>query len=164
MVINPIVGVYIPIIRIPIKGWMTIPNTRSLDPGSYTYIFLPLAHCFCCIFASLHSKKERRDHECSLSFSKRSQAIWTLCEVRFAWWCFTKASHRHTDQTDHCSKRQERLKGTCKSGVSVYSSGRSFACSAYNNIQYTWCKWMWIVYMWGCAHMSAVYTADLPSP
>ena len=23
-----------PIIRIPIKGWMTIPNTRSLDPGS----------------------------------------------------------------------------------------------------------------------------------
>ncbi len=35
MVINPIVGVYIPIIRIPIKGWMTIPNTRSLDPGSH---------------------------------------------------------------------------------------------------------------------------------
>ncbi len=34
MVINPIVGVYIPIIRIPIKGEMTIPNTRSLDPGS----------------------------------------------------------------------------------------------------------------------------------
>ncbi len=33
--INPIVGVYVPIIRIPIKGWMTIPNTRSLDPGSY---------------------------------------------------------------------------------------------------------------------------------
>ena len=26
MVINPIVGVYIPIIRIPIKGGMTIPN------------------------------------------------------------------------------------------------------------------------------------------
>ena len=36
MVINPIVGVYIPIIRIPvIKGGMTIPNTTSLDPGSY---------------------------------------------------------------------------------------------------------------------------------
>ena len=28
------IGVYIPIIRIPIKGGMTIPNTRSLDPGS----------------------------------------------------------------------------------------------------------------------------------
>ena len=27
--------VYIPIIRIPIRGGMTIPNTRSLDPGSY---------------------------------------------------------------------------------------------------------------------------------
>ena len=34
MVINPIVGVYIPIIRIPIIGGMTIPNTTSLDPGS----------------------------------------------------------------------------------------------------------------------------------
>ena len=33
MVINPIVGVYIPIIRrFPIKGGMTIPNIRSLDP------------------------------------------------------------------------------------------------------------------------------------
>ena len=35
MIINLIVGVYISIIRIPIKGGMTIPNTRSLDPGSY---------------------------------------------------------------------------------------------------------------------------------
>ena len=35
MVINPIVGVYIPIIRIPIKGEMTIPNIGSLDPGTY---------------------------------------------------------------------------------------------------------------------------------
>ena len=30
MVINPIVGVYIPIIRIPIKGGMTIPNKKRL--------------------------------------------------------------------------------------------------------------------------------------
>ena len=29
--------VYTSIIRIPIKGGMTIPNTRSLDPGSYGY-------------------------------------------------------------------------------------------------------------------------------
>ena len=37
MVINPIVGVYIPIIRfirIPIKGGMTIPNIASFDPKS----------------------------------------------------------------------------------------------------------------------------------
>ena len=34
VVINLIVGVYTPIIRIPIKGWMSIPNTRSLDPGT----------------------------------------------------------------------------------------------------------------------------------
>ena len=36
MVINPIVGVYIPIKTIPIKGEMTIPNIGSLDPGTYT--------------------------------------------------------------------------------------------------------------------------------
>ncbi len=30
MVINPIVGVYIPIIRIPFKGGMTIPNIQHL--------------------------------------------------------------------------------------------------------------------------------------
>ena len=35
MVINPIVGVCIPIVRIPIKGGVTIPNMRSLDPGTY---------------------------------------------------------------------------------------------------------------------------------
>ena len=34
MVINPIVGVYIPIIRIPIKGGMTIPNTATFDHGA----------------------------------------------------------------------------------------------------------------------------------
>ena len=47
--INSIVGVYIPIIRIPIKGWMIIPNTRSLDPGSHvrqTVFVLPTRHIF----------------------------------------------------------------------------------------------------------------------
>ena len=34
-VINPIVGVYIPIIRIPIKGGMTIPNIATFDHGTY---------------------------------------------------------------------------------------------------------------------------------
>ena len=37
MVINPIVGVYIPIIRIPIKGGMTIPQKKRL---------LTMAHVF----------------------------------------------------------------------------------------------------------------------
>ena len=37
MVINPIVGVYIPIIRIPIKGGMTIPNIATFDHGTYDY-------------------------------------------------------------------------------------------------------------------------------
>ena len=40
MVINPIVGVYIPIIRIPIKGWMTIPNIATFDHGTYGYLNL----------------------------------------------------------------------------------------------------------------------------
>ena len=34
MVINPIVGVYIPIIRIPMKGGMTIPNIATFDHGT----------------------------------------------------------------------------------------------------------------------------------
>ena len=35
MVINPIVGVYIPIIRIPIKGGMTIPNIATFDHDTH---------------------------------------------------------------------------------------------------------------------------------
>ena len=38
--INTIVGVYIPIVRIPIKGGMTIPNIRSLDPGTHLVVDL----------------------------------------------------------------------------------------------------------------------------
>ena len=38
MVINPIVGVYIPIIRIPIKGVMTIPNIATFDRGTNGYL------------------------------------------------------------------------------------------------------------------------------
>ena len=35
MVINPIVGVYIPIIRIAIEGGMTIPNIANFDRDTY---------------------------------------------------------------------------------------------------------------------------------
>ena len=35
MVINPIVGVYIPTIRIPIKGGMTIPTIATFDHGTF---------------------------------------------------------------------------------------------------------------------------------
>ena len=47
MVINPIVGVYIAIIRIPIKGGMTIPNIATFDHGTYKWyisvvFFLPI--------------------------------------------------------------------------------------------------------------------------
>ena len=35
--INPIVGLYIPIIRIPIKGGMTIPNIATFDHGTYEF-------------------------------------------------------------------------------------------------------------------------------
>ena len=40
MVINPIVRVYIPIIRIPIKGGMTIPNIATFDHGTYVLVKL----------------------------------------------------------------------------------------------------------------------------
>ena len=36
--INPIVGVYIPIIRIPIKGGMTIPNIATFDHGTCVFL------------------------------------------------------------------------------------------------------------------------------
>ena len=36
MVINPIVEVLYPVKGVPIKGGMTIPNIRSLDPRTYT--------------------------------------------------------------------------------------------------------------------------------
>ena len=35
MVINPIIGFYIPIMRIPIKGGMTIPNIATFDHGTH---------------------------------------------------------------------------------------------------------------------------------
>ena len=38
MVINPIVKIYIPIIRFPIEGGMTI-LTKSLDPGIHVIFF-----------------------------------------------------------------------------------------------------------------------------
>ena len=40
MVINPIVGVYIPIIRVPIKGGMTIPNIATFDHGTSLEVVL----------------------------------------------------------------------------------------------------------------------------
>ncbi len=44
MVINPIVGVYISIIiRIPIKGGMTIPNIATFDHGTYVW------YCHCLV-------------------------------------------------------------------------------------------------------------------
>ena len=39
MVINPIVGVYIPMRRIPIKGGMPIPNIATFDHGTYEGCF-----------------------------------------------------------------------------------------------------------------------------
>ena len=35
-----IVGAYIPIIRIPIKGGMTIPNIATFDHGTHIYIYI----------------------------------------------------------------------------------------------------------------------------
>ncbi len=45
MVINPLVGVYIPIIRIPIKGEMTIPNIATFDHGTYDLSEMILFFC-----------------------------------------------------------------------------------------------------------------------
>ncbi len=61
MVINPIVGVYIPIITIPFKGEMTIPNIGSLDPGTYWFPKLELAF-FCP--ASILTRPQTRAGRC----------------------------------------------------------------------------------------------------
>ena len=47
-VINPIVGVYIPITRIPIKGGMTIPNIATFDQGTVLFLYshLKILHAF----------------------------------------------------------------------------------------------------------------------
>ena len=42
MVINPIIGFYIPIMRIPIKGGMTIPNIATFDHGTYVEIMISI--------------------------------------------------------------------------------------------------------------------------
>ena len=39
--INPIIGFYIPIIRIPIKDGMTIPNRATFDHGTYSCSLQP---------------------------------------------------------------------------------------------------------------------------
>ena len=71
MVIKPIVGVYIPIIRLPIKGGMTIPNIGSLDPGTVGGLFEPilvknvgqLGH-----YPEIIKNKEQKITKSSLSF------------------------------------------------------------------------------------------------
>ena len=42
MVINPIIGFYIPIIRIPINGGMTIPNIATFDHGTFGCLGKPM--------------------------------------------------------------------------------------------------------------------------
>ena len=49
MVINPIVGVYIPIIRIPIKGGMTLLNIEIFDHG--TFVEMPFSVVYVLCFA-----------------------------------------------------------------------------------------------------------------
>ena len=77
--INPIVGVYIPIIRIPIKGGMTIPNTRSLDPGSCMFLF------FCFLFDCCLRIKDKEGEQAAERLGWRSVAMYFF---RFLTWPF----------------------------------------------------------------------------
>ena len=43
--LNPIIGFYIPIIRIPFKGGMTIPNIATFDHGTYNTFIDSLNLC-----------------------------------------------------------------------------------------------------------------------
>ena len=62
MVINPIVGVYIPIIRIPIKGGMTIPNIATFDHGTHVGMNIPA--CMDLIGFVYHLSHEKRAPGC----------------------------------------------------------------------------------------------------
>ena len=86
MVINPIVGVYIPIIRIPIKGGMTIPNIATLDHGTYS---APLFHPIYSWFLGAPSRSTSMVcHIITLEMchNRRHQAV-DLLEVDFAILC-----------------------------------------------------------------------------
>ena len=85
MVINLIVGVYIPIVRIPYKGGMTIPNMRSLDPATTERNSFTKHHKVLFFFFRV-----------CLSF--RWISLWGrayfqgLCLDLFVWWFFTDST------------------------------------------------------------------------
>ena len=77
MVINPIVGVYIPIIRIPIKGGMTIPNIATFDHGTNgrpSPIPKSIQECWSLSKTLSQENTIQRRHWCSLE-----QLISSLC-------------------------------------------------------------------------------------
>ena len=56
MVINPIVGVYIPIIRIPIKGGMTIPKKTRLLTMAHVNLLISQHFGTGTIFSGSHTR------------------------------------------------------------------------------------------------------------
>ena len=72
MVINPIVGEYIPIIRIPIKGGITIPNIATFDHGTYALCMVYLLRC-----PIIHQKLNGTESQ-RTSFSKSLELLMLL--------------------------------------------------------------------------------------
>ena len=77
MVINPIIGFYIPIIRISIKGGMTIPNIATFDHGThdhYDHWKTPLSLWLC--FWSIHSQENTGRWRCIVYLEPVCPLFW----------------------------------------------------------------------------------------
>ena len=78
MVINPIIGFYIPIIRIPIKRWDDHPQYNELiDPGSYVDSF------FVGDLLDIHVS-----WPCKIALSKREAVVRFVTCFNSKEWCF----------------------------------------------------------------------------
>ena len=100
--INPIIGFYIPIIRIPIKGGMTIPNIATFDHGTYgeTHIWTvgsylldqegPLPWGFVkpmLLFCLVDSNENKHFRKSRLQRKRTDENESSMFEGRF-WWGF----------------------------------------------------------------------------
>ena len=76
MVINPIVVVFIPIIRIPITGGMTIPNIATFDHGTHhlpverSSEFQSFGICFLCVYSFFFKRSGTKHIQQHISFGQ----------------------------------------------------------------------------------------------
>ena len=138
MVINPIVGVYIPITRIPIKGGMTIPNIATLDHGTYgcqpksrgktpkSSIWIgvfPCSHHPFCWFSQYFWKRPYIQRRTAL-FSKKNRL--PICSPSFTMTGLVVQNHPSPNMSNIFPRRDEIKKKAPNSGSMECEQLRSF--------------------------------------